>query len=205
MVTCAVSVLISWVSFFINSVPGANFLDFIFVITSERGINGQLGLLKKSRPFNQLLSSRAVAHNPRVPTSAGLSSVGTWFNLSSLISSKNAATQFATKTGCFSSECIQCSTNVLSVHMKHLLIFSENERCTSCRNQGARKAACNSKFGIIRHFMRATPALPKTKVNLVASVALVTNLPQRKTTALKMCCMLSPNNLFSSFSTIFSK
>ena len=77
MVTCAVSVVISWVSLFNNSVQGANILDIMFVTTSERGVYGKLGLLKKSLPFNQLLSNRAVAANPRVTASAGLSPVGT--------------------------------------------------------------------------------------------------------------------------------
>ena len=138
MLTCVVSVLISWVSISINSVPAATFLDFIFVITSEQGINGQLGLLKKSRPFNQL----------PLPASAGLSTVGTWLHLSSVVGSRFSVTRFATKTGCISNECSHCSTVVLTVHMKHFSIVSENARCIFCRNRDASKPACNSNFGI---------------------------------------------------------
>ena len=159
MVTCAVNVVISWVSFFIKSVRGANFLDFIFVITSEDSITGQLRLFKKSGPLNELLSKRTVADNPGVPASAGLSPVGTWFHSSTVVSSRISVTRFATKTSCYSSECNHCSTVVLSVHMKHLSIFSETARCTSSRNWDASKAACDSNFGIVRHFMGSTIAL----------------------------------------------
>ena len=79
--TCAVSVVISWVSLFSISVPGANFFDLIFVRTSGQSLKGQLGLLEKSGAFKQLLSNRAVADNPRLLASAGLSPVVTWFHL----------------------------------------------------------------------------------------------------------------------------
>ena len=69
---------------------------------------------------------------------------------------------------------------VRSIHMKHLSILIETARCTSCRNRDASKAASNSNFGIDRHFMGATLALPKTRADSVVSVPFVTSFPRRK-------------------------
>ena len=71
MVTCAVSVVISWFTFYIISVSVASSFDLNFVITSVQGINGQLEMPMKSGPLNQLLSNRAVANNPQVPALQG--------------------------------------------------------------------------------------------------------------------------------------
>ena len=196
--TCAVSVVISWVSFIIISVPGAIFLDFIFLVTSEQRINGQLAFLKKSGPSNQLLLNRAVAHNPRVPVSAGLSPVLS----STVVTSRISVTRFATKKGCFSKECNHCSTVVKSVHIKHLSIFSETAGFTSCRNRDASKADISSNFGIVGHFMGSTLALLRTKANSVVSVPLVTNVLERKPAALKTSSKLSPSKCNSNPSTV---
>ena len=190
-------------SFFLNLVPCLNFLDFIFVVTSEQGINGQLGLLKKSRRFNQLLLNRAMAGNPRVPASAGLSPVGACFHSSTAVSSRISLTKFATATGCFSGDCNHCGTVVQSVHMKCFSMFSETGRSISCCNGDANKAACNSNFGIARNFMGAIFALPERKTNSVVSVPWVTILTRRKATALKTsCAALSPNKCNSSPSLV---
>ena len=102
-----------------------------------------------------------------------------------------------------SGECNLCSTVVLSVHTKHLSIISETARCLSYCNRDASKTACNSNFGIVRHFMGKTISLPKTKSTSVVSVPLVTSLPRRKATAPKMSCELSPSKCNSTLSTVF--
>ena len=160
---------------------------------TEQKINGQLGLLKKSGLFNQQLSKRAALDNPQIPASARLSPVGTRFHSSTVLSSGISVTGIATKIRCFSSEWNHCSTVLISVYMKHFSTFSETARCIFCRNPDASKTACNSNFGIVRHFSGATLALSKTKANSVVPVLLVKSLPRRKATPPKVSCELSPN------------
>ena len=82
----------------------ATLVDFSLFTNSFDGLKGQSGLFKKFGPFNQLLSMSALADNPQVPASAGLSAVGTWCHSSTVVSSRISATRFATNTGCFSSD-----------------------------------------------------------------------------------------------------
>ena len=77
-------------------VPKANF---------SQELNGQSDVLRNSGPFNQQLSKSAFADNPRVPASAGLSAVWTWYHSSVFVNSKICDIVFATKSGCFSREC----------------------------------------------------------------------------------------------------
>ena len=90
--------------------------SLMLLMTSLFGTKGTLELVKKCGPLTPLLSCRTSADIPRVPASAGLSLVATWFHWSTLVYSKISQTRFSTKIGCFSFELIHWRTVVLSVH-----------------------------------------------------------------------------------------
>ena len=80
--------------------------SLMLLMTSLFGTKGNLELVKKCGPLTQLLSCKTSADIPRVPASAGLSLVATWFHWSTLVYSKISQTWFATKIDCFSLEFI---------------------------------------------------------------------------------------------------
>ena len=68
--------------------------------TSVFGTKGNCLVLKKSGPLTQLLDCKTSADIPRLPASAGLSQVATWFHWSTLVFTKISLTRFAMKMGC---------------------------------------------------------------------------------------------------------
>ena len=116
------------------------------------------------------------------------------FLSSVVVRSKICATQFATKTGCLSRECIHCNTVVLSVHMKVLLISSDRAFSTSFLSLAASNEACSSSFGIVQAFICATLSSPNTDASGVCSLFFsLTALARKNATALNTSCELSPN------------
>ena len=89
----------------------------LLLITSMLGSNGNSLVLKKSEPLTQLLDCKTSADIQRVPASAGLSLVATWFHSSTLVCSKISHTRFATNIGCLLLELSHCKTVVLSVYI----------------------------------------------------------------------------------------
>ena len=113
------------------------------------------------------------------------------------MSSKISATQFATKTGCFSIEWIHCRTVVLSVHMKTLSIFMVSARWTSFLSLDTSIEAWSSSFAIVKAFIGATLGFPKTKVNSVVDpLSSTVTFARRNATALNTSC--EPNKCNSS-------
>ena len=66
--------------------------------------DGQSGVMKNLGSLSQELSKRAFADRPRVPASAELSTVGTWFHQSTVVNSRISPTLLATNTGFLSIE-----------------------------------------------------------------------------------------------------
>ena len=102
--------------------------------TSAFGTKGNCSVLKKSGPLTQLLDCKTSADIPRVPASARLSQVATWFHWSMLVFSRISLTRFAVKIGCLLVEFIHCKTMVLSVHINTLSTATVNARQISLFN-----------------------------------------------------------------------
>ena len=135
-------------------------------MTSLFGTNGKSELVRKCGPLTQMLSCKISADIPRVPASAGLSLVATWFHWSTLVYSKNSQTRFATKIGCFSLELFHWRTVVLSGHMNTWLRVTVSACVISLFSREASRAACNSNFGTVNTFSGATRAFPKQTQDL---------------------------------------
>ena len=71
----------------------------MLLITSLFGTKGKLEIDKKCGPLTQLLHCKISADIPRLPASAGLSLVATWFYWPTLVKSKISQTWFATRIG----------------------------------------------------------------------------------------------------------
>ena len=112
--------------------------------TSVFGTKGNCLILKKSGRLTQLLDCKTSADIPRVPVSAGLSQVATWFHWSTLVFSRISLTRFAMKMGCLFVEFIHCKMMVLSVHINTLSTVTVNARQIYLFKRAARRAACNS-------------------------------------------------------------
>ena len=135
--------------------------------TSVFGTKGNCFVLKKSRPLTQLLDCKTLADIPRVPESAGLLQVATWFHWSTLVFSRISQTRFALKMGCLFVEFIHCKTLVLSVRTKTQSTVTVNARRISLFKRAARRADCNSNLGTVITFIGATRFLPKTNASSV--------------------------------------
>ena len=105
-------------------------LSLMLLMTSLFATKGKLELDEKCGRLTQLLSCRISADIPRVPASAGLSLVATWFHWSTLVY-KISQTRFATNIGCFSLEFIHWRTVVLSVHLHTWLTVTVSARIIS--------------------------------------------------------------------------
>ena len=159
--------------------------------TSVFGTKGTCLVLKKSGPLTQLLDCKTSADMPRVPASAGLSQVATWFHWSTLVFSRISLTRFAMKMGCLFVEFIHYKTMVPSVVIKTLSTVTVSARQISLFKRAARRAACNSNLGTVITFIGA---LPKTNASSVLiSPELQVTWALRKPTALNTSCELSPN------------
>ena len=160
--------------------------NFIFVITSTFDRKGQSLVLRKLGPWVQLLSFKASAAIPRVPVSAGLFSVSTWYHSSTVVTSSISPTRLATNTGCFAVEWSHCSTVVMSVHIKTSFIGIESAFKMSILRRVASKEACSSNFGMEIAFIGATRALLKMKASFVSCVSIMR--ARRNPTAHKTSC-----------------
>ena len=141
--------------------------SLMFLTTSVFGTKGNCLVLKKSGPLTQLLDCKTSADIPRVPASAGLSQVATWFHWSTLVFSRISLTRFAMKMGCLFVEFIHCKTMVLSVHIKTLSTVTVNAQQILLFKRAARRAACNSNLGTVITFIGATRAFPETNASSV--------------------------------------
>ena len=139
--------------------------SLMLLMTSLIGTKRKRELVKKCGHVTQLLSCKASADIPRVPASAVLSLVATWFHCSSLVYSKISQTRFETKVGCFSLELIHWRTVVLSSHMNTRLTVIVNACVISPFSRAASRAACNSSFGRVITSIGATRTFPKTNAS----------------------------------------
>ena len=121
--------------------------------TSVIGTKGYCLFLKTSGPPTQLLDCKFSAEIPRVPASAGLSQVATWFHWSTLVFPRISLTRFAMKIGCLLVEFIHCKPMVLSVHINNLSSVTVNVRQISLFKRAARRAARNSNLGTVITFI----------------------------------------------------
>ena len=110
--------------------------SLMLLMTSLCGTKRKREIVKKCGPLTQPFSCKASADIPRVPASAGLSLVATWFHWSTLVYSKILQTPFATKIGYFSLELIHWRTVVLSVHMNCWLSYSKRLRNFPLQSSG---------------------------------------------------------------------
>ena len=94
----------------------------ILLITRSSGINGQSVVLRMLGPITQLLSLRASEEIPRVPVSAVLSPLRTWYHSSIVVVSRISPTRLANNTGNLSlefSHCKNCSSICPHVDMNN--------------------------------------------------------------------------------------
>ena len=121
-------------------------------------------LRRKFGPFNQGLSTRSVGLMPRVPQSAGFTSVGTKRHWSTDERERISETLLATNIGCFLfADRNHWSTVVLSLQNVRDWKLRSCSVVTDLASRAAINAACNSSFGIVTHLDGEMRTLPRTK------------------------------------------
>ena len=117
---------------------------FLSKIHSD-GWKGQSGDIKNLVPLSKELSKTAFADKLRIPASAVLSPVGTWFHSSTVVNSKKLATLIATNTGFFPIEWNHWRTSLLSIHLKLRSKGTVSACWILSFSRVAMSAACSSK------------------------------------------------------------
>ena len=106
--------VVAWYLSSIGPLSELRFFNFNFKVSSDSW-KCQSEVLKKAGPSSLVLSRRSFADRPREPASAGLSTVGSWFHSSTVVSSSILETLLATHG--LSMEWSHCKTVVQSVHI----------------------------------------------------------------------------------------
>ena len=135
-------------------------LSLLLSPTPVFGTKGNCLVLKKWGTPIQLFGCKTTLDTPRLPASARLLQVATWFHWTKLVHFRIAFTQFAIMMGRLLLEFTYCKAVQLSVHLKTQSTLTAKALHFSFFKRSARTMACSSNFGNINTLIRATRTLP---------------------------------------------